>query len=363
MTNSIVPAIGLLVSTSLILGACEEPVPEVVEQVRAIKTMTIRELASGQTRKYSGIIEATDSSALSFQVSGNVQSVGVELGERVNQGQLLAVLDPKPYELNVQAAKAELSKARAELSEKQQEFTRQKTLFDKGWVAKAALDQATAGFESAQSQVNFAVSQLNLANRDLGLTKLTAPFDGIIAEREIDPFIEVGAGQKVFEINAEGAIEATFDVPETTIAQITMGMPLKIRFSTGGLCDCEGRITKIGSVAGDANAFPVTAAVLDPPEGVLPGMTAEVTLILQGSAEETAFLLPLAALAPGGTPPDGSIYVFDAESSTVRKTAVKIKGATDNMVAIFEGVSTGDVVATAGVSFLSDGQQVKLLTP
>ena len=83
---------------SLVLAACGEEPPEVAEQIRAIKTITITQLATGQERRYSGIVQATDSSSLSFQVSGNVKSVAVERGERVTKGQVLAALDTKPYE-------------------------------------------------------------------------------------------------------------------------------------------------------------------------------------------------------------------------------------------------------------------------
>ena len=346
---------------SLVLAACEEEPPPVAEQIRAIKTITVTQLATGQERKYSGIVQATDSSSLSFQVSGNVKSVAVERGERVTKGQVLATLDSKPYELNVQAAQAELGKARAVQAEKKLEYVRQKTLYDKGWVAKAALDQALAAYDSARSQVNYAMSQLNLAKRDLGNTKLVAPFVGLIAERSVDPFVEVSTGQKLFEINAEGAIEVAFDIPETTIARITLGMPVGVTFSTNLDCLCTGRITEIGSVAGDANAFPVKAGLIDPPESVRAGMTAQVSIVLESERVETAYLLPLSAIAPGTETRQGFVFIFDPDTSTVRKTLVRGQGATENMIAIHEGVKAGDVIAVAGVSFLTDGPTVKLM--
>ena len=348
---------------AFVLSGCEEEPPEIVERVRAIKTLTITQLATGQERRYSGIVRATDSAALSFQVSGNVKIVAVELGERVTKGQLLATLDAKPYELNVQADQAEVGKARATQSEKRQEYVRQKTLFQKGWVAKAALELASAAYESARSQVNYAAAQLNLAKRDLGNTKLVAPFDGIIAERSVDPFVAVGAGQKLFEINAEGAVEVAFDIPETTIAKITLGMPVTVTFPTNQDCVCEARITKIGSVAGDANAFPVKAGLIDPPPAVRAGMTAQVSIVLETEADQTAYLVPISAVAPGQQENQGYVFIFNPETSTVRKSPIRARGATDNMIAIHQGVKIGDIVAVAGVSFLVDGQRVKLMIP
>ncbi len=345
------------------LAACEQEVPEIVEQVRAIKVITVTDPASGQTRKFSGIVQATDSSALSFQVGGNVQQVEVALGDHVEQGQLLAVLDKKPYELNLEAARSELQKAKAQHEEKRQEYRRQKTLFDKEWVSQAALDQAQAAFDSAKSQVNFATSKVNLAQRDLNNTVLTAPFAGTIAEKSVDPFVEVSAGQKLFEINADGAIEVALNIPETVISQLTIGMPVSVSLPTQANCDCKGRITEIGSAAGDANAFPVKAGLLDPPLVIRPGMSAEVTLVLSSETQQQAFLVPLSSISPGAERQRGYVFVFDPETSTVKQTPIRAGPGSENLVAITDGVKAGDVIAVAGVSFLSDGQKVKLMQP
>lgn len=131
----------LLAVIAVTLGACEEETPEIAEQVRAIKTFTVTEFASGQAIKYSGIVQATDSSSLSFQVGGNVARVVAELGDHVTKGQVLAELDTATYELNLQAANAELQNARSAFDEAKLEHERKRTLYDKGWVAKAVLDQ------------------------------------------------------------------------------------------------------------------------------------------------------------------------------------------------------------------------------
>lgn len=354
---------GMLAAAALTLGACEEEPPKPVEQIRAIKTITVTEPASGQARKFSGIIQATDSSNLSFRVGGNVQTVNVKLGNRVTKGQVLATLDQEPYALNVQAARAELTKARAGLGQSKAEYARQKQLFEKGWVAKQRVDRVLRSYESAKSQVNYAVAKLNLAKRDVLHTKLKAPFNGIIAKKLVKPYVEVRAGQKLFEINAEGSLEVSFDIPETIIARITPGMPVSIALPSAQECACQGRITEIGSVAGRANAFPVKATLIDPPRTIRAGMTAEVTIVIKDDERGTAYLVPLAAIAPGDKPREGYVFIFDSVTGTVRRSLVKGRGATENMAQIYEGVSAGDIIAIAGVSFLTDGQKVKLMKP
>jgi multidrug efflux pump subunit AcrA (membrane-fusion protein) len=94
----------------------------------------------------------------------------------------------------------------------------------------------------------------------------------------------------------------------------------------------------------------------------LPGMTADVALILGEAGSDISYLVPISAIAAGDAPGQGFVYVFDPQSSTVKKTEVRGRGVQDNRVFVTEGLAPGDVIAVAGVSFLRDGQKVKLMT-
>ena len=352
--------VALVVAAGVMAGCEEDQVPP-VDQVRAIKTFTVTEVASGQTRKFSGLVHATVSSTLSFQVAGNIKKMRVKQGDRVKKGQVLAVLDKQPYRLDVQSAQADLRKARADQSQARQEYKRQETLFKKGWVAKARLDRVQQSRDSTGSQVEFATSKLNLARRDLRLTEMKAPFAGTISRKHVDAFVEVKTGQPVFDIEASGALDVRFDIPETIISRVTLGMPVTVTFPTAPGSVLHGRITEIGSTAGQANAFPVKAGLVEPPPRVRSGMTTEISILLKQEGTTSAYLVPLAAIAPADQPGQGHVFVYDAATQTVKKSLIKGKGATDNFAHVFEGVKVGDIVAAAGVTFLNDGQKVKLM--
>ena len=98
------PVIGLI-CISVALTACKEKT-EIVEAVRSIKTLTVSKQAAEKIFKFSGLVAAVDSSGLSFQVGGQVESVKVDIGDRVTKDQVLAVLDPEPYQLDVDAIQA-----------------------------------------------------------------------------------------------------------------------------------------------------------------------------------------------------------------------------------------------------------------
>ena len=349
--------------TLVFLAGCGDPtVEETPERIRAIKPYYVSEPAGANLRTYSGTVSPSDTSGLAFAVAGTVATVDVNQGDRVTGGQVLATLDPEPFELNVQAAKSELASARANFADKKTALDRQRQLHERGWVAKAALDQAIAAHDAAEGDLNLARSRLGAAERDLANTRLIAPFGGLIAERSVEPFEEISVGQVLLLINSDGALEVTMSVPDSVVARIALGAPVTVDVSTAPGCGCTGRVTEIGSLSSAANAVTVKATLIQSTPALIPGMTAEVTVPLSGGPEAPGYLIPLEAIAPGGEGAQGHVFRYDPETGSVRRVFVKGgEGVRDNLVAIVEGVNAGDIIAAAGVSFLRDGQAVTLL--
>jgi len=349
-----------LLCIAVALAACKEKT-EIVEVVRTIKTITVSEQASEQIRKFAGVVAAVDSAGLSFQVGGQVESVEVDIGDRVKKNQVLAVLDPEPYQLEVDAVGAELVKARANVVNTKSEYDRQQRVYEQGAGAKSDLDSAEYNYRAARSAVDYQIARLDQANRNLRKTKLLSPYDGTIAWRSVNPNEEVKIGQKVFEINATGAMEIQLAVPETTIDLIHIDDPATISYPTLPGETAKGRISFIGSAAVKANAFPVKVELIDPNEKVKPGMTAEANLSMKDENRKPGYLVPLQALLPAPEANRGYAFVYDPGTSTVKKTAVSSRGTEDKKVIVYEGLAAGDIIAVAGVSFLADGMKVKLM--
>jgi len=352
----------LLVIIGIGVTACKEKI-EIVKEVRPIKTLTVSEMATSQTRKFSGIVRATDSSDLSFEVSGKVQTVKVDVGDSVRKGQLLAVLDKEPYRLDMDAAQAELLKAKANVVNTKEEYERQERVYSQGAGAKSKLDRSKFNYNAAQSQVKYQIAKLNLAKRNLRKTRLTSPYDGYIAWRSVNPHEEVKVGEKIFVIDAKGALEVHLAVPENTIPQLSIGTPATISFPTLPAHSVKGRISYLGSAAVKANAFPAKVALIEPPVKIHPGMTAEVSLVLKDDRQITGFLVPIQAILPAKEAGRGYAFVYDPETSTVRKTPIRTLDVEQKMAVVSEGLSAGDIIAVAGVSFLADGIKVKLMKP
>ena len=357
----IIPLLLFILSAS----ACKEETPPPVERIRTVKTVVVAELATGQLRKFPGTVKPVNTSSISFEVGGLVQKVRVDIGNKVKKGELLAVLDKKPFELNVESARAALSRARARFDEKKSAYERETRIQaqDAGATSQKAVDQALSAYESTRQDVSYNQAQLDLANRDLEKTELRAPFDAVVSVRNVEPFEEVKRGKLVLELFVEGAMEVEIKVPENLIGNVSVGLQGRLRLPNRPDKVYQAVVSDVGSAATNANAFPVKANIRNADGFVRPGMTAELSLVFPRKNREPTYLVPVHALAPGEGNEGWSIFLFDSKTSTVHRTAVEGKGAVGNQAVIRKGIAPGDVVVVAGVSFLRDGQKVKLVNP
>jgi RND family efflux transporter MFP subunit len=358
MTKQTLKRLIWLLCIAVALTACKEKV-EIIEVVRAIKTITVKEQAAEQIRKLSGIVAAVDSSGLSFEVGGQVKLVNVDIGDSVKKGQVLAVLDPEPYQLDADAVAAELRKARDNVDKTKAEYERQKRIFEQGAGAQRFVEVSEFEYKAALSAVKFEIARLDQAKRNLRKTKLISPYDGTIAWRAVEPNEEVRTGQKIFEINATGKMEIQLAVPESTIDRIYIDDPTTVTFPTLPGTTVNGRITYIGSAAVKANAFPVKVELIDPNDEIKPGMTAEASLSIADEDLQPGYLVPIQAILPSPETKRGYAFVYGPVTSTVKKTPVRYGGTQKGLVIVHEGLEVGDVIAVAGVSFLADGLKVK----
>jgi RND family efflux transporter MFP subunit len=227
-------------------------------------------------------------------------------------------------------------------------------------------------------------SEVERARRDLERTALLAPFEGTVAQRFIEPFQEINAGEAVFVIEGSQGLEAQVLVPETIIHQVAYGDPVRLEFPTLMEVQVVGTVAEIGSRMDAGNAFPVTIWLGQETNTQIamlrPGMTVRATFALSKEKGDAGYLIPLSAIVldgksvstekfkeevvgaeAGGRP--ANVFVYDGETGTVRRVTVMAGDLRGNMIEVFTGLSNGDRVVTAGVAFLNDGMPVNLWSP
>ncbi|MEW8073968.1 MAG: efflux RND transporter periplasmic adaptor subunit [Candidatus Thiodiazotropha sp.] len=347
------------------LSGCQQDETETkAENIRPIKTITLTAKAQAtEERKFSGLVSPANSSTLSFEVSGKVIEITVDVGDQVVAGQRLAVIDDEPFKLKVQSAEADFKKAKANFKHSASDYERKSELAVKGYVSASDLDSALAQRDAARNQEAMALSQLNIAKRDLRKTVLKAPFGGYISKRLVEPHQEIVSGQELLQLDELEEVDVELMLPENIIGYLKHGDAGIASFPSLQGIHVEGRIDEIGTLAEAANTFPVSLRLNQRPDSLYPGMTAEVQLMIDHGEQNEGFLLPASAIVAGVGTGSGRHYVFvyEPESGTVGKRPVFVAGGQRQMARIGEGLKTGDIVAVAGVSFLTDGMKVRLL--
>ncbi len=355
----------LLMSVLALYGCREEEKPP--EVIRSIRWTRVTESSTTQVRMISGTTKPVDQTALSFAVSGTVETVSARLGNRVKKGQVLAKLDKQPFTLAVREAQAAVSKAKAMRAERQANYKRIMALYEADNASKADLDGAKASFRSTQSEVKAAEAQLGLSRRDLNKTDLRAPFNGSISMRQVEPHMEVRAGNALFTLDGEASgHEIRAAVPETLVIRLRVGDKPDVVFPSLGNRRVPGEITEIGSRSQTASTFPVTVKLQEAFAELLSGMSVEVAFQFipatkAGEAIAQGLIVPIAAILVGSQE-TSFVFIYDPTNSTVKKTQVTVINLRDNDLLLEpHNLKAGDIIATAGVPFLSDGQKVKLM--
>ncbi len=360
---------GLLVA---LFTACARDAAPPELPPRAIQWQRVSSEDVAQRRVISGIVTAVSDTRLAFEVGGIVETVDVALGDKVQRDQVLARLDPEPFELTVRDNEAELAEAKARRESARADFARAEDLWAAEVISRQDYDRARARRGSRDSQVDAAEARLTLARRDLRRSQLRAPFAGAISVREIELAMKLASGQVVFEMDSgEAGLRVEVQMPETLIARVLQGDEVSVGFPSIGAqqVDTDGTshkavVSEVGTRARTGNAFPVRADLVETPEGLRPGMTAEVTFSVPsddpGLGAVDGFLIPIAA-ALAEADDQFSVFIFDPGTSTVKRRRIRPGGVRDNDIAVLEGLTEDDIIATAGVPFLSDGQTVTLM--
>lgn len=355
----------LLLLPALLLAACDDETAETgPAPVRAIKYAELDQRAGLQARRIAGIVTAAMTSNVAFETGGQVIELLRRSGDSVEEGELVARLDPEPYQLQASQAENSLAQATAQADDARKKFDQQKRLRDQGYATQTAYDSALATLKNAEGAVGVAESQLDLARRDLAKTDLKAPFSGVIARKEVEVFEEVTGGQSIYAMQTAGEDKIEASLPETLINVVSLGTTVDVTFPPLGDVTVQGTIDEIAPLAGDANAYPIEVRMEKTPPGLRAGMSAELTFRFATERTGTAFLVPLASVKPGlGEDADATIFVFKPDTKTLEERIVTVTNVEDNKLEIIGKLEAGEIIAAAGVSFLHDGMEVELFDP
>jgi len=353
----------VFVIATLLFLSCQEK-EQTREIIRPVRYIQVFSTGGSRIRTFPGVAQAGMESRLSFKVPGTVKRVAVRVGDRVRAGQIIAELDPYDYQLKVQQAEASLAQAKAQARNADATYDRTRTLYENKSASKQDLDAARMAYESASAMAQASEKQLEQARLQLSYTKITAPILGAIAEVDCEANENVQAGRPLFLLTSDSQLEVKGSIPEILISQIEEKTEVSVKFDAIPDKEFRATVTEVGVKSKTmATTFPVTLRLKKIDPDIRAGMAAVVTFRFESKDERVRFIVPFEVV---GEDREGR-FVFLVEFlpeqegyGIVRRRAVTVGELTAEGIEVFEGLADGDMVVTAGISHIVDGQKVKL---
>ena len=364
-------SVGIL-ALVLSLTACQkEEVEAKSEAVRGLKTVLISKQENSSVRRYPSVLQPSESTSLSFQISGILGENNLNVGQRVAEGEVLVSLDKRALNLSVEAASAALDEAKAAAQNAKTDLERKEKLRLDGAISQTEMDNVRTTARTTQAQAERAQSQLDSAKEDLSKSELKAPYDGIVNSISVKSFSTISPGTTIATLYNPSGFEATFSVSYDIANRLIVGKPVSVRLADNPNVVLRGQVTELASSTNTVSSYPVVIALQETHPNLKTGMAVEVSMEF-AVTDGQGFTLPISAILVEGSinidnrfdpfqPIDVSVFIYDESTQTVNKRVISIVGIRENEVIAVDGIGPGDRVAIAGVSFLREGQKVKLL--
>ena len=326
------------------------PVPMAVQvaPVELVSAFTLNET-------YSGLAEARRNSALGFSSGGRIETIAVDVGDRVKRGSILASLDTRGLRAQLASASAVVDEARAAHSLALSTVERRRTLKLQGHVSQQAVDEAEAQANTALARVEAAKAQADIFRVQIDLSRITAPFDGVVTARMSDEGAIASAGQPILDLVEAAHLEARIGLPANSAARLTPGDAYTLQADTGAV---EAVLRSVTGVIDPAQR--TVAAVFEINDAEIVASGAVVRLTMERDIDEPGFWVPVKALS---TASRGlwTIYVAEPTESGwhVASRPVEMVHTDGDRAFVRGAVTAGERVITDGLQRIVPGQPVE----
>ena len=353
------PGIKLVVGLSLLalLTACGDEKPVEKDRPRVfVQEVKPADYAASVT--LTGDVQARVQTELSFRVGGKIIQRMVDVGDRVTARQVLAKLDPKDLQTNVDSAQAQVTAEQARVKQTAAAFVRQQKLLPKGYTSQSEYDSAQAALRSSQSALTAAQAQLANAREQLSYTSLIADAPGVITARQAEVGQVVQATVPIFSLARDGERDAVFNVYESLLVEPPPEAPITVSLLDNPNIKAVGKVREVTpAVAANTGTVQVKIALQALPKGMELGSVVSATA--NGPAK-ASIELPWAALTKDLSEP--AVWLIDGDGKAQLHKVTVARYLTGKVI-IGDGLKGGEKVVVAGGQLLHPGMIVEIAQP
>jgi len=333
----------LMMTVLVALSSCSEKKQADQDQTVRVKVQQIQTEAVNGEQGFSGTIEESSGTSLSFPVSGTIKKIYVSAGQTVGTGQLIAELDPTTLQNAYTIAKTSLEQI-------EDTYNRMKELHDLGSLPEMQWIQI-------ENQLKSSKASEAMAKKSLSDTKLYAPFSGYIASKDAEIGQNAVAGMSVAKLVNIGQVKVKISVPENDVQRIAKGSSMKIVVPALGNREFSGRVTERGVSADPrSRTYEVKATIQNGDGQLLPGMICQAfTNYMQGTM---GVFIPANLVQLDG---NNKTFVWVVNSGKAVKREITISGETAQGAQVSGGLSAGDQLIVSGQQKVSNGMSVEIV--
>jgi len=333
-----------------------EPVPPPTELAAADVTV-VETRALSRVLPLSGSLTPVVQATVKSKVSGELLSVNVREGQAVKRGEVLARIDTRNQQAQVDSQRAMTEKARADLAMAKLDLDNNQRLLDRKFIAPSVVDASQSAYNAAAAGLKAAEAMTRLAEIGLSDAVVRAPISGVVAQRMVQPGEKISPDAPLLSVVDLSLMELEAPAPASEVPLIKIGQSVRFTVDGFGTRPFEGKVERINPVAeAGSRSLSVYLSVPNADGNLKGGMFAKGTLVLDVNA--AAPVIPLTAVrSESGLP-----YVLIVKDGKLLSRAVTLglKSDEEGLVQVTQGLSHGEQVLTASSSLLKADMRVVL---
>ncbi len=300
-------------------------------------------------KSFVGMATPLDAVNMAFKLSGQIVALPIYTGQLLEEGALLAEIDPRDFEL-------QLSNSRTLYEQAQSQLNRSKRLLEREAVSRQEYENSLSTYTQAKTTYENSIEALSQ-------TEIRAPYIAVVERCYVDIYERVQSGQSIVRLVKPTTTTVTFTLPESSLKSFgESATRFGVEFDAYPDVHFDATIKEYASTTSDASGFPASLTIENHNPSlyrVAPGLSCTITMYVADN-QKGAISLPLTAIY---SPAEGGTYVWIVRSDNRVELQRVILGELygTNRVVVESGVESGDRVASAGLYQLRSGDKVRII--